>query len=199
MKDLPKQFANESDDKAKDRIATEMESVLEFENKLRYFKLDVGGVKQESEEYSSNEDGNSDDANDDDVENYDDDEYNNNDGNDYDEEYDDNDDDEDSDDDDESMVSYQKTTITELRKSYPYLNWLKYFNGILPSEMKVTENEPILNFDPEFFQALPKISKTERTWSNYIILRVMYKIHQMETQNVCYNNRDCCVQSTSKK
>lgn len=199
MKDLPKQFANESDDKAKDRIATEMESVLEFENKLRYFKHDLGGVKQESEEYSSNDDDDDDVDNDDNDENDDNDDVDDNDGNDYDDEYDDNDDDDDSDDDDESMVSYQKTTIKELQKSYPYLNWWKYFNGILPSEMKVTENEPILNFDPEFFQALPKISKTERTWSNYIIWRVMYKIHQMESENMCYNNRDCCVQSTSKK
>lgn len=144
MNEIPLQFLDENDDRAKERIAIEMKSVLETEHELRYFKY------------------NSDDS------------------------------------DTESRFFVPITTIKELRKSYP-LDWLKYFNGILPSGLNVTENERILNFDPEFFRALSTIFKSSRTLANYVVWRVMYKLHQMETVEMCDNSISCCVKMTSEK
>lgn len=144
MNEIPLQFVDENDDRAKERIAIEMKSVLETENELRYFKY------------------NSDDS------------------------------------ESEGRFFVQITTIKELANSYP-LDWLKYFNGILPSGLNVTENERILNYDPEFFRALSTIFKSRRALANYVIWRVMYKLHQMETVEMCDNNINCCVKMTSEK
>lgn len=74
------------------------------------------------------------------------------------------------------------TTIKELQELYPYLNWLGYISAILPAEMQVTEDEPIIIWDPKFFKNLGGILKTtyKRTLANYIIWRAIYSIYQME-------------------
>lgn len=88
-----------------------------------------------------------------------------------------------TDSDDYEDNAYNITTIKELQKLYPYLNWLDYISAILPAELHVTEDEPIINWDPKFFESLGGILKTtyKRTLANYIIWRAIYSIHQMET------------------
>ncbi len=83
--------------------------------------------------------------------------------------------------DDEDEDKYY-TTIKDFQKRYPYLNWLDYINAILPAELNVTENEPLVNWDPVFFKKLEGIFKTtsNRTLANYIVWRAIYSIYQME-------------------
>lgn len=75
------------------------------------------------------------------------------------------------------------TTIKEVQKSYPYMNWLRYINAILPSGMNVTENETIMFWDWKFFKNLGKVMKktSERTIANHIVWRTIYEAYKMQT------------------
>lgn len=92
----------------------------------------------------------------------------------------DSDDDDDSDDEDDSDPVY---SIKQLQESYPYLNWLDYINALLPPGLNVTEDEPVVNTSPQFFQRLAAVMNTtsERTMANYIVWRAVYSAYKLQT------------------
>lgn len=53
---------------------------------------------------------------------------------------------------------------------------------MLPSGLNVTENEPIMNLNPQFFEKLGNVLKSTstRTIANYIAWRAIYKSNQMQ-------------------
>ena len=48
-------------------------------------------------------------------------------------------------------------TIKELQVKYPYVEWLSYFNAILPKEVQVTSDETIVVSVISFFDDLGKL------------------------------------------
>ena len=54
---------------------------------------------------------------------------------------------------------YNPTTIKGLQEKYPYLEWLDYINALLPTNLKVDENEQVIVTVPSFFAELEKILK----------------------------------------
>lgn len=59
--------------------------------------------------------------------------------------------------------------ISELEIKYPYIQWLDYFNALMPNDMPITPDEIVIVFKPAYFDhlavILPKTSK--RTIANY--------------------------------
>lgn len=70
-----------------------------------------------------------------------------------------------------------------MQEKLPYLDWLEYINALLPSEMVVTENEPILVWSSQFFEKLGDVMKStsNRTLANYIVWRAIYKAYKMQS------------------
>ena len=54
----------------------------------------------------------------------------------------------------DTNAQYNPFTIKELQVKYPYVQWLEYFNMILPNDVKVDENEIIIVNEPSFFDKL---------------------------------------------
>lgn len=58
---------------------------------------------------------------------------------------------------------------------YPYTDWVKYINQLLPEKVRVNENEVIIVNSPKYFEKLGKLLATtsNRTLSNYLIWRTV--------------------------
>ncbi|KAL7013331.1 hypothetical protein ACKWTF_015335 [Chironomus riparius] len=68
---------------------------------------------------------------------------------------------------------YNIMSIKDLQAKYPFNNWLKYFNALLPEVSQVTEDEIINVSVPSFFDALGSLLEktSKRTIANYIFWR----------------------------
>ena len=73
---------------------------------------------------------------------------------------------------------YNPMTIKELQNKYPYLQWLKYLNGILEPYVNLSEDEIVNVRVPSFFEELGNLlAKTpKRTQANYVISQVVRTI-----------------------
>ncbi|KAG5671202.1 hypothetical protein PVAND_001411 [Polypedilum vanderplanki] len=69
---------------------------------------------------------------------------------------------------------YNPITIKDLKVKHPYVDWLEYFNNLMPESTKVTEDEVILISVPSFFNQLGELlEKTpKRTIANYLNWRM---------------------------
>ncbi|XP_070498436.1 neprilysin-2-like [Chironomus tepperi] len=79
---------------------------------------------------------------------------------------------------------YNPITIKELNVKHPYLDWLAYFNNLLPQDAQVTDDEVILIYVPSFFDQFGTvIEKTpKRTIANYLAWRMtQYSVKFMTT------------------
>lgn len=54
---------------------------------------------------------------------------------------------------------YSGMTVKELQVKHPYVQWLEYFNALLPKEVQITEEEKIVVGDPNFFDNLGDVLK----------------------------------------
>ncbi|XP_037049508.1 neprilysin-2-like [Bradysia coprophila] len=104
------------------------------------------------------------------------------------------------DDSDEEDGSDPVYSIKQLQESYPYLNWLDYINALLPSGLNVTEDEPVVNMSPQFFERLAKVmnATSERTMANYIVWRAVYSAYKLQTFESGKARRGKCINLTSK-
>lgn len=102
--------------------------------------------------------------------------------------------------DDEDDDSYTIHTIKELQELYPYLNWLRYINALLPRGLHVTEDEPVVNTNPNFFEKLATVMNTtsNRTVANYIVWRAVYSAYKLQTFETGKVRRDECIDLTTK-
>lgn len=64
--------------------------------------------------------------------------------------------------------------VSELQKKYPYVNWLDYFNSLLPEELTIDEDEPINVSVPSFFEDLATLlsATPNRVIANYMMWRI---------------------------
>lgn len=55
------------------------------------------------------------------------------------------------------------------------MNWLDFFNAMLPQDLNVDENEVVINSAPKFFEKLGNVlaSTSPRTLANYILWRIV--------------------------
>lgn len=56
------------------------------------------------------------------------------------------------------------------------MDWLDFINFVLPVDLKVNENETVVNSVPKFFKQLDDVLKStsERAIANYLMWRVVY-------------------------
>ncbi|KAJ6639053.1 Neprilysin-2 [Pseudolycoriella hygida] len=101
---------------------------------------------------------------------------------------------------DDSNESDPVFTIKELQEKYPYLNWLAYINAVLPPGLIVTEDEPVVNTNTQFFEKLAGVmnATTERTIANYIVWRVVYSLYKLQYFETGKALRGKCINLTSK-
>lgn len=71
---------------------------------------------------------------------------------------------------------YNPFTIRQLQITYPYLNWLEYINGLLPSVVRVDEDEVLIVDVPNYFAQLGPILQVtpKRTIANYFSWRSVF-------------------------
>jgi predicted metalloendopeptidase len=69
---------------------------------------------------------------------------------------------------------YNPMTIKELQVKYPYIQWLEYFNAILPKEVHVTDDETIIVSVISFFDELGNLLERtpKRAIANYVMWRI---------------------------
>lgn len=81
---------------------------------------------------------------------------------------------------------YNPITIDELNLKHPYLDWLQYFNNLLPQDTQVEGNEVILIYVPSFFDQFGMvIEKTpKRTIANYLAWRMTQSVVQFMTDTL---------------
>lgn len=62
-----------------------------------------------------------------------------------------------------------------MQTKYPYIDWIKHINQLLPANVRVDENEVIVVNAPKYFEKLGKLlaSTSNRTLSNYLIWRTV--------------------------
>lgn len=74
-----------------------------------------------------------------------------------------------------STELYNPVTLKEMQIKYPYTDWIKYINQLLPEKVRVDENEVVVVNSPKFFQQLGKLlaATSNRTLSNYLIWRTI--------------------------
>ncbi|XP_076028904.1 M13 family metallopeptidase neprilysin 2 isoform X2 [Oratosquilla oratoria] len=69
---------------------------------------------------------------------------------------------------------YNKMSISELQKLAPQIPWMEYIRTVMPEEIKITNEEPVVVNVPEYFKNLAKLlmRTPKRTISNYLLWRV---------------------------
>lgn len=84
-----------------------------------------------------------------------------------------------------STELYNPMTINELQKRFPYNDWVKYINQLLPKGMSVDENEVVIVNSLRFFKDLEKLlaNSTNRTIANYMFWRITdYAIYYLNNE-----------------
>lgn len=73
-----------------------------------------------------------------------------------------------------SSELYNPMTLNETQHKYPYINWVDYLNGLLPSNITVTVNETVIFNSKPFFNKLGTLLETtsNRTIANYLFWRL---------------------------
>lgn len=73
-----------------------------------------------------------------------------------------------------SSELYNAITLKETQEKYPYINWVKYINKLLPTNITVTENETVIFNSLLFFKNFGKLLETtsNRTIANYLFWRL---------------------------
>lgn len=72
-----------------------------------------------------------------------------------------------------------------MRKIYPYIQWVKYINALLPTELSVHKDEVIMVGLPSFFSGLDNLlnNTDNRIIANYMIWRVtFYSINYLSNE-----------------
>ncbi|XP_072047744.1 neprilysin-like [Amphiura filiformis] len=92
---------------------------------------------------------------------------------------------------------YNPTTISGLDKAIPEINWMQYFNTIMPDELTpLPDTEEVINQSPDYMKNASRITKDEtpqRVVANYLIWRItMNRISSLsqryrDAQQVYYN------------
>lgn len=69
---------------------------------------------------------------------------------------------------------YNPYTLKQVQEKYPYIEWVEYINFLLPSSLKIDENEVIIVSVPTFFENLGYLLEAtpKRTIANYMMWRV---------------------------
>lgn len=77
-------------------------------------------------------------------------------------------------------------SFRELQEKYPYLNWLEYARTLMPSNVTIDENEPIVVGLLEFFERLEGILQNmdKRTVANYLIWRSIFTVSKYLNKNM---------------
>lgn len=70
---------------------------------------------------------------------------------------------------------YNPFTIRELQTTYPYVNWLEYFNGKFQSIQQIDEHEVVIVIDKNYLHQLNGLlqSTPNRTIANYFAWRLV--------------------------
>ncbi|KAG8164570.1 hypothetical protein JTE90_003069, partial [Oedothorax gibbosus] len=71
---------------------------------------------------------------------------------------------------------YNRYTVKELTELAPQINWLKFFNGLLPRP--ISENQSIIVQTPDYIFQLDKLlpDTDKRVVANYMMWRVTFSI-----------------------
>lgn len=74
-----------------------------------------------------------------------------------------------------SSELYNKLTLKEVQARYPYLNWLKFINQMLPPNITVDENETVIFNSLSYFEKFGEILEetSNRTIANYLSWRLI--------------------------
>lgn len=70
---------------------------------------------------------------------------------------------------------FNRYTLKQVQRMYPYIEWVEYINALLPSPLSVKENEFIVVMVPSYFKHLEQLLKKtpKRTIANYLMWSVM--------------------------
>lgn len=70
---------------------------------------------------------------------------------------------------------YNPMTLKDMQIKYPYNDWTKYINQLLPEKVHVDENEVVIVNSPSFFKDLGNLLSTtsNRTLANYLMWRTI--------------------------
>lgn len=70
---------------------------------------------------------------------------------------------------------YNPFTIHELQMTFPFIDWFKYFNWILPNTQHLDENESVIVVDTNYLHQLNDLLKVtpNRTIANYFAFRLV--------------------------
>lgn len=73
------------------------------------------------------------------------------------------------------LKDYNRMSIAELQAKHPYIDWLDYFNGILPHESQLTSEDLIVTFNVDFLDKLGDLieSTPKKVVANYVMWRVV--------------------------
>lgn len=73
----------------------------------------------------------------------------------------------------DSNKLYNPTTIGELKKKYPYINWLSFINSKLYAGLTFNESERVIVQQPAYYDRLENVLKNteKRTIANHVIWR----------------------------
>jgi predicted metalloendopeptidase len=65
-------------------------------------------------------------------------------------------------------------TLAEIKKEFPYIDWLTYMNDILPKDLQINDDEVILVYVKSYFEELGQILKDtpKRAMANYFMWRI---------------------------
>lgn len=74
-----------------------------------------------------------------------------------------------------SSELYNKFTLEEVQEKFPYLDWVEIVNQMLPPNLKIDENEPVIFNSLSYFEKFGALleSTSNRTIANYISWRIV--------------------------
>ena len=63
--------------------------------------------------------------------------------------------------------------VSELQIKYPYIEWMDYFDAMMPTDMKIRPDETVIVRTPKYFDRLAEVwqNTSKRTIANYFVWR----------------------------
>lgn len=70
-------------------------------------------------------------------------------------------------------AQFNEFKVSELETKYSYIQWLDYFNALMPEDMKISLDDTVIVRTPDYFEKLDKIVQitSKRTMANYFVWR----------------------------
>ncbi|XP_055296722.1 neprilysin-2-like [Sitodiplosis mosellana] len=89
---------------------------------------------------------------------------------------------------------YNPYTLKQVQQKYPFIQWVKYINALLPSPLSVDENEVIVINVPSYFNSLGQLLQDtpKRIIANYMMWRVtkfssLFLTNEIRKRQLVYN------------